>query len=129
MTSSSKGIQRILVADDEPQILSLIKEALYQEGSFVTLCRDGMAALEALEKSTYTVIIIDIMMPRKTGVEVVQELRGRKDDTPVVLMSSFIGEDVYETCKGYGRLAFLPKPFTLAELRGAIDRASSKIRC
>ncbi len=128
-TSSSKGIQRLLIADDEPQILSLIKEALYQEGSLVTLCRDGLAALEALEKNTYTVAILDIMMPRRTGVEVVQELRARKDDTPVVLMSSFIGEDVYETCRGLGRIAFLPKPFTLAELRGAIDRASSKIRC
>ncbi len=129
MTTSSKGIQRVLVADDEPQILSLIREALHQEGFLATLCRDGQAALEAMEKHTYRAAILDVMMPRRTGLEVLRELRGRKDETPVVLMSSFIGEDVYEACQGLGRLAFLPKPFTLSELRSAIDRAVTEVRC
>lgn len=129
MSTSSKGIHRILIADDEPQILSLLKEALFQEGALVTLCRDGQAALEALEKNTYTVVVCDVMMPRKTGVEVVRELRDRKDETPFVLMSSYIGEDVFDACKGLGRLVFLQKPFTLAELRSAVDRATGKIRC
>lgn len=126
---TSRIVQRLLIADDEPQILTLIKEALHAEGWLITLCRDGLAAFEALEKSSYSVAILDIMMPRRTGMEVLLELRNRKNDTPVVLMSSFIGDDVYEACRGLGRIAFLPKPFTLAELRGAIDRASSKIRC
>jgi CheY-like chemotaxis protein len=129
VTTGSKGIQRILVADDEPQILSLLREALFQEGSLITLCRDGQAVLDALEKNTYNVVVCDLMMPRKTGFETVRELRGRGDDTPFVLMSSYIGEEVYEACKGFGRIVYLQKPFTLAELRSSVERATGKIRC
>ena len=118
-----------LVADDEPQIGSLLKEALAQYGYAADVVGDGEAAARKLVEKDYALVVTDVMMPRKTGVEVVREMRARGLVIPVVLMSSFLSDEVLSACSKLEHLAFLQKPFSLADLRRAIDRAISPIRC
>lgn len=118
-----------LVADDEPQIGSLLSEALAQYGYEADVVVDGEAAARKLAERSYSLLISDVMMPRKTGVELVREMRARGVVIPVVLMSSFLSDEALTACSKLEHLAFLQKPFSLADLRRAIDRAISPIRC
>ena len=125
---SSKGIYRVLVADDEPQIASLIKQTLLLDGHFVTVCHDGLEALKAVGSAKYSALVLDILMPRKTGVQVLLDLRNDGDDVPVVLMSSFISDDAKAACEGLERVAFLQKPFGIGDLRSAIESVANAIK-
>lgn len=118
--ASSKGIYRVLVADDEPQIANLVKQALLLDGHLVTTCGDGVEALKALNGARYSVLVLDILMPRKTGVQTLLDLREAGDEVPVVLMSSFISEEARTACEGLERVAFLQKPFGIQELRDVL---------
>jgi len=125
---SSKGIYRVLVADDEPQIASLIKQTLNLDGHFVTVCNDGLEALKAVRAAKYSALVLDILMPRKTGVQVLLDLRNDGDEVPVVLMSSFISDDAKSACDGLERVAFLQKPFGISDLRAAIESVAGTIK-
>jgi len=120
---------RCIVADDEPQICSLLKDALAQYGYHAETVTDGDAAARKLVEGGWALLVSDVMMPLKTGVELVRELRQARDDLPTVLMSSFLSDEVLTACSKLEHLAFLQKPFSLADLRRAIDRAISPIRC
>jgi len=129
MAITDKTPLRCLVADDEPQIGALLREALAQYGYAADVVTDGEAATRKLVERDYSLIISDVMMPHKTGVELVRELRGRGADVPVVLMSSFLSDEALHACSKLNHIAFLQKPFSLADLRRAIERAISPIRC
>lgn len=128
MASTSGKIRRILVADDEPMLAGLVKAALEHDGCLVTVCRDGADALKARAAGSYSALILDNLMPRKTGLEVLRALREGGDDVPVVLMSSHFSDATREACAGLDRLSLLQKPFDLAELRDAVDRAVSRVK-
>ncbi len=125
----AKSTLKALVADDEAPIGTFLREALIPLGYAADLCGDGDAAIRRLGEQRYSLLITDLLMPRKTGVEIVHELRGRGDEIPIVLMSSFISDEVLATCAGLTHLAFLQKPFGLSDLRAAIERAVSSVRC
>jgi DNA-binding response OmpR family regulator len=118
-----------LVADDEPQIGSLLRDALAQQGYEADVVVDGETASRRLAEREYALVVSDVMMPVKTGVELVRELRARGQETPVVLMSSFLSEEALLACSKLEHIAFLQKPFSLTDLRRAIERANSSIRC
>lgn len=125
----TKAPLRVLVADDEAQIGLLVREALTQQGYVADVVNDGEAALRKFAQGVYALIVSDVMMPHKTGVEVAQQIRGRGDLTPVVLMSSYLSDEILKSCSGLKNLAFLQKPFSLTDLRHAIERAISPVRC
>ena len=118
-----------LVADDEPQIGSLLRDALARHGYVTDVVLDGDAAARKLAAQDYALVIADVLMPHKSGVELIRELRGSGKETPVVLMSSFLSDEVLNACSKLEHLAFLQKPFSLADLRRAVERATSSIRC
>jgi CheY-like chemotaxis protein len=127
MASSTKGIRRVLVADDDPQIGAFVKAALQAAGHFVTLCRNGAEALKARAGGSFSVLVLDNLMPAKTGLEVLQELRDAGDELPVVLMSSHLSDETRETCAALACTSVLQKPFELSELRDAIERAVGRV--
>jgi DNA-binding response OmpR family regulator len=129
MAPTAKTPLRCLVADDEPQIGSLLRDALVQYGYSADIVADGDAASRKLAERNYSLLISDVMMPHKTGVELVRELRGRGSDLPIVLMSSFLSDEALQACSKLTHIAFLQKPFSLADLRRAIERAIAPIRC
>lgn len=127
--ADAKTPLKCIVADDEPQIGSLVKEALSQYGYDAVAVTDGDEAARRLAEGGWALLVSDVMMPHKTGVELVLDLRRRGDDLPTVLMSSFLSDEVVASCGKLEHLAFLQKPFSLADLRRAIDRAVAPIRC
>jgi DNA-binding response OmpR family regulator len=127
--ASSRDPGRVLIADDEPQIGTLLREVLTRQGYAVETCRDGEAALEKFRHGGISLLILDVVMPHKTGIEVIHELRAQGEMVPILLMSSFLTDEVLESCKGIEHLAFLQKPFSLYELGSTIERLLRAVRC
>ena len=110
--------QKILIADDEPNILISLEYLMKREGFEVSLARDGAEALEAIVAQRPALVLLDVMMPKKTGFEVCQELRANETvkDT-LVLMLTAKGRDT-DIAKGLGSGAdaYMTKPFSTKAL-------------
>lgn len=109
---------KILIADDEPNILISLEFLMKREGYEVHVARDGEEALDALRRERPRLVLLDVMMPRKTGFEVCQALRADEAirDT-IVLMLTAKGRDT-DVAKGMGvgADAYMTKPFSTKEL-------------
>ena len=79
---------RILIADDEKDLNQILTQKLKQESYSVDRCFDGEEALDYLESAEYDAAILDIMMPKKTGLEVLQILRENGNQLPILLLTA-----------------------------------------
>jgi DNA-binding response OmpR family regulator len=116
-----------LIADDDPQVALFVRRVLEQDGYAVDVVADGAKALESASGASYALLVLDVLMPHKTGVEIVQDLRGRGENVPAVLMSSFSEEELRNGFRGLSQVAFLPKPFGLSELRRAVGKVLGRV--
>jgi len=114
---------RILVADDEPAIVELLRTVLTLWSYAVEICADGESALARTGDDRFALLLLDFQMPRLTGLEVLRRLRAENRRTPAVLMSGHLSDAVAEECRRLKGVQLLPKPFTLAALREALNRA------
>lgn len=109
---------RILIADDEPNILISLEYLMKREGYTVTVARDGVEALAKILRERPDLVILDVMMPGKTGFEVCQEVRAHEPVAGTrILMLTAKGRDT-DLAKGLalGADAYLTKPFSTKEL-------------
>ena len=114
---------RILIADDEPNILISLEYLMKRAGHEVFIARDGQEALDLLRRHRPRLVLLDVMMPRKSGFEVCAELRADEavKDT-LVLMLTAKGRDT-DVAKGLGvgADAYMTKPFSTKELITKVD--------
>lgn len=108
----------ILIADDEPNILVSLEFLMKREGYTVLLAHDGQEAMDLLRRERPRLVLLDVMMPRKTGFEVCQEIR--HDDAlkdTLILMLTAKGRET-DIVKGLalGADAYMTKPFSTREL-------------
>ena len=110
--------QKILIADDEPNILISLEFLMKREGFEVVLARDGQEAIDAILRERPALVLLDVMMPVKTGFDVCSEVRASETlrDT-VILMLTAKGRDT-DVAKGLalGANAYMTKPFSTREL-------------
>jgi DNA-binding response OmpR family regulator len=109
---------KILIADDEPNILITLEYLMKRDGYVVSVARDGVEALDTLRRERPALVLLDVMMPRKTGFEVCQEVRADDElkDT-LILMLTAKGRDT-DVAKGLalGANDYITKPFSTKEL-------------
>lgn len=111
---------RILVVEDEKNLNKLISKKLAAEGYTVDSCFDGMEALDFLFLATYDGMILDVMMPRLSGFELLRRIRSQGDTTPVLFLTA--RDSVEDKVEGLdlGASDYLVKPFSFAELMARI---------
>lgn len=110
--------KKILVADDEPNIVVSLEYLLKREGYSVLVARDGQEALQMIVRERPDLVLLDVMMPRKSGFEVCQEVRATDALQGVkILMLTAKGRDT-DVAKGMalGADAYMTKPFATREL-------------
>lgn len=109
---------KILIADDEPNILISLEYLMKREAYDVSVARDGQDAIDVILRERPHLVLLDVMMPRKTGFEVCQEVRANEQikDT-LILMLTAKGRET-DAAKGLalGANAYLTKPFSTKEL-------------
>ena len=88
---------RILVVDDDEQVLALLEAILAREGYAVDAVADGTQAVAAFDPAVHALVITDIVMPEKEGIETIMELRAQRPDLPVIAISGGgrLGPDDY----------------------------------
>jgi DNA-binding response OmpR family regulator len=113
----------VLVADDDRDILSLVTFRLERSGYRVLQASDGAEALELAREQAPDLAVLDLMMPRLTGLEVTRALRGdeRTRDLPVILLTARVQEDDVRAGLDAGATAYVAKPFSPQELRDRVD--------
>lgn len=112
---------RILVIEDDPQIASFITMGLQQAGFAVDRAADGDKGLHLAVTEPYDAVVVDVMLPKRDGLSVVEELRRRKINTPVLILSA--RRSVDDRIKGLqkGGDDYLTKPFAFAELLARVQ--------
>ena len=109
-----------LVADDHSANRMVVKGLLHKAGHRVTEVADGEEALDALATGAFDIALIDLHMPRLSGVDLLRQLRvieaGGRPRTPVVVLSADATPDAVHACMSAGARAFLSKPFAVAKL-------------
>ena len=112
------GLPKVLVVDDEEDVLRFISDALGHEGIEVVTAFDGLSALDMAGSEKPDIIILDIMMPLMNGYEVCQQLRSNPStaDIPVMFLSSAYTTDAVRIGRELGAVGYIVKPFAPAEL-------------
>ena len=126
---------RVLLADDEPDILAPVRYALERDGFTVVVALDGEEALEAARRERFDVVVLDVMMPRLSGLEVCRELRV-ESDVPILMLTARDEEVDRVLGLELGADDYVTKPFSTAELlsrirailrRRRLDRAAGGV--
>jgi two-component system response regulator QseB len=121
---------RVLVVEDDRMIASGLDRALRQEGYAVDGVADGRSAAEALRTARFDIVLLDLGLPQRDGLEVLRELRGRGDSTPVIIVTA--RDDVQNRIAGLdsGADDYIVKPFDLdevaARMRSVLRRAAGR---
>jgi DNA-binding response OmpR family regulator len=122
---------KILVVDDEPDVVAMIQRALQGEGFEVACAYDGISAIDLAETEKPGLILLDIMMPMMSGYEVCQQLRSnpRTREIPVLCVTSAHNPDTRHRAHAVGAQGILIKPFIpgdlVAQIRGHLQIAKA----
>ena len=117
---SDNGKPKVLVADDDPAILRLVKAIVEKDGYEVLTARDGKEAYKALQSGEpFVAAIFDVVMPYIQGTELVRYMQSEKRlmRIPVIMMTAEQNSRLSSDSFAAGAVAFLPKPFTNAQLQ------------
>ena len=111
---------RLLVVEDEKKLNELIRKKLEKEYYGVDSCFDGEEAVRYVEGTEYDAIILDIMLPKLDGFEVIKKIREKKNKVPILLLTA--RDNIDDKVKGldYGADDYLVKPFIFEELMARI---------
>jgi DNA-binding response OmpR family regulator len=120
MNSSESSGRQVLVVDDEPMLRNLLSRLLRMEGYDVVEAEDGQAALEIVRANEPDLVLLDVMLPARDGLEVLGDLR-RTSNVPVILVSA-LGEEADRVLGlKMGADDYVVKPFSAAELSARIE--------
>jgi len=110
--------ERILIADDEANILISLEYLMKREGYTVSVARDGDEAIAAIRRERPALVLLDVMMPRRSGTEVCQEVRADEalKDTLIVMLTAKGRDTDVAKGLGVGADAYVTKPFSTKEL-------------
>lgn len=114
--------KKVLIADDEPNILISLEFLMKREGWQVSVARDGVEALEAIRAQRPDLVLLDVMMPGKTGFEVCQAVRADESlaGTQVLMLTAKGRETDLAQGLGVGANAYMTKPFSTKELAAKV---------
>jgi DNA-binding NtrC family response regulator len=128
-TRSARATKTVLIVDDEPAIVRMLKDALgmfrHEHGYTVEIACDGVDALAALERHQFDLVLLDMYMPRMSGLELLEEMRRLNVSTPVLMLTGNDDARSAADALSGGIFAYIPKPFDLQHLEHLVSLAVS----
>ena len=118
---------KILLAEDEQQLSRVLETAMTHEGYQVDTAFDGQEAVDLAKENAYDLMILDIMMPVKTGIEALKEIRQTGNTTHVIMLTAMSEVDDKVTGMDAGADDYLTKPFSLKELLARLRSMSRRV--
>ena len=117
---------RILVVDDEQRMREFLEIFLRREGFEVATAGDVDAAVLAIDGDDFDLVITDIQMPGRTGLDLLREIKKRSPETLVLMITAFASTDTAIAAMKEGAYDYLTKPFKVDEIRVVIEKALEK---
>lgn len=116
----------VLVADDNPELLSLMKEMLEGDGYEVTIAKTGIEAIEFITTGRPDIILLDILMPQMNGIELLQKMRAARLNIPVLIMTAY--NEVAELSREFENVkGVIFKPFNVSDLLNRVNELRREI--
>jgi len=113
----------ILIADDEPEVVQLVRMILEWEGYTVVAAADGLETLERVETHNPDLILLDVRMPKMSGLTVLEHLaKSEAVAIPVIMLSVVTTQPEVRAALQRGAVAYLTKPFELKEMTRLVDQ-------
>jgi len=114
-------VRRVLLVEDEPGLVLTLTDRLSREGYVVEAAADGERGLERASSGAFDLIVLDVMLPRMNGLDVLRELRGTGNETPVIVLTA--RGQVIDKVVGLklGADDYVTKPFEMMELLARIE--------
>ena len=126
-TKTARTTKSVLVVDDEAAISRMLKVALglfqHEHAYKVETAGDGIDALAALQRQRYDLILLDMYMPRMSGLELLEEMRRLNVQTPVLMLTGNDDARTAADALSSGIFAYIPKPFDLQHLEHLVSLA------
>ncbi len=122
---------KILLAEDESRVAQFIKKGLLEDGHVVDVARDGVEGLALASVGEYDAIVLDVMLPGKSGFQVASELRSEGNSTPILMLTAKDSPEDIVHGLDVGADDYLTRPFDFAELLArlrALARRSSPVQ-
>jgi DNA-binding NtrC family response regulator len=116
----------VLVVDDEQDIREYLQDFLLAEGFEVTTLADPTQAIERIRDEVFHLVVLDLMMPKVSGLDLLAQIRSVDDDIAVIILSGFPSLDTATASIQHDVSAYIHKPFTPAEFREVIARIAKK---
>lgn len=116
----------VLIVDDERSMRDFLKILLMKEGHEVTAAESGAKALSLLASQDIDVIVSDIRMPGMTGIELLEAVKEKTADIPVILITAFASPDDAVLAMKNGAFDYISKPFNVDEIKSVIESATTK---
>lgn len=121
--ADDEALRRILVVDNETVVCNSIRKILSRQGYHVDETDDGQDALRRIEQAPYELIILDMVMPKMNGIDVLRQIKQRNPQINVVMITGYASIDTAKEAIRLGATDYLPKPFTPEELVKATSEA------
>ncbi|MEO2013293.1 MAG: response regulator [Fuerstiella sp.] len=120
--------KRILIVDDEPNMLITLSDILQEEGYEVVVAASGEEAVKLCSSHDFEIVVLDVRMPGIDGVETFQQIRRLKDNAHVIMMSAYTVDKFKDVTLDDGAIAFLSKPLDVKQLIRIFDEEFASVR-
>jgi len=117
---------KILFVDDDAALRKVVKSQLVGMGYLVDEADDGQTAIDMLQKGSYTLMLLDINMPKKTGIDVLKFLREKKIQCKVIMLTGRVGFSIATESMKLGADEYITKPFSLEYLVSTMQRVLAR---
>ena len=118
----------VLAADDDPSFLEILKRLLGPEGYYLETVSDGLAAINILQAVPFDLILLDIEMPKITGVDVLKFVKDQDLDSEVIMLTGVQELKMAVECMKAGAFHYVTKPYSTDELLALVERALERKR-
>ena len=121
----SEEKKKILIVDDDEDIVTIISKMLQGEEWDVKAVYNGVEALEKVSSFKPDIILLDIMMPEMSGIEVLKKIKKSNPDTRIIMITAFGDIETYLDSMEFGAFEYINKPFETQELLQMIQKVAS----
>ncbi len=128
MPKKTKQQINILIVDDEKAVADLLKDCISDEKRAIDVCYDGLEGIDHIQNNLYDLIIVDLVMPKVGGLDVLKYAKKANPDVLVIIITGYASLETAITAVREGAYDYIRKPCKLEEMRIAVDNAIEKIK-
>ena len=116
----------VLVVDDDPDVCEYLQDFLSSEGYSVTVLNDPTRTLDRMKEEEFHVVVLDLMMPKLSGIDLLGKIREVDDDIAIIILTGYPSLETATSSIEHDVSAYIRKPFSVDEFREAITRIAKK---